>query len=170
MKDFSHLLYRPNVGLALFNPDGHLFIARRADLPGNIWQCPQGGIDDGETPQQAAFREMEEEIGTRRATLLGEREGWINYDLPAPLIGRALGGRFRGQTQKWFILGLDGQDSEIRLDLHTPAEFNAWEWVEPTELLNRDLGFKRPLYETLLPDLTAIYQAASSDWLRTRRA
>ncbi|MBF0858278.1 RNA pyrophosphohydrolase [Gluconobacter sp. LMG 31484] len=170
MIDPQTLPYRPNVGIALFNRDGKLFIARRTDLPGDVWQCPQGGIDDGETPEVAALREMEEEIGTRNACILAEREGWLSYDLPQALMGKALGGRFRGQTQKWFVMGYEGQDADIRLDLHDPAEFDTWEWVEPTELLERNLGFKKDLYAALIPELKALFQAAARDWVRTSRA
>jgi len=168
--DPQTLPYRPNVGIALFNRDGKLFIARRTDLPGDVWQCPQGGIDDGETPEVAALREMEEEIGTRNACILAEREDWLSYDLPQSLMGKALGGRFRGQTQKWFVMGYEGQDSDIRLDFHDPAEFDTWEWVEPTALLERNLGFKKDLYAALIPELTALFQAAAKDWVRTSRA
>ncbi|MFT8807458.1 RNA pyrophosphohydrolase [Gluconobacter sp.] len=170
MTDPQTLPYRPNVGIALFNREGRLFIARRADLPGGVWQCPQGGIDQGETPEVAALREMEEEIGTRNACILAEREGWLSYDLPLTLMGKALGGRFRGQTQKWFVMGYEGQDTDIRLDLHDPAEFDIWEWVEPNVLLERNLGFKKALYTDLLPELTALFQAAARDWVRTSRA
>ena len=170
MTDFSNLPYRPNVGVALFNRDGKLFVARRADLPGEIWQCPQGGIDEGEDPRTAALRELAEETGCTRAAVLEERREWLAYDLPAELIGRALGGKYRGQTQKWFVLGFEGTDSDIRLDLHLPAEFDLWEWIEPEDLLQRNLGFKQELYEKLLPELKTLYQAASSDWLRTNRA
>ncbi|GBR46950.1 RNA pyrophosphohydrolase [Gluconobacter roseus] len=170
MIDPQTLPYRPNVGIALFNHDGKLFIARRTDLPGDVWQCPQGGIDDGETPEVAALREMEEEIGTRNACILAEREDWLSYDLPQALMGKALGGRFRGQTQKWFVMGYEGQDSDIRLDLHDPAEFDTWEWVEPTVLLERNLGFKKDLYAALIPELTTLFQAAAKDWVRTSRA
>lgn len=168
----TDLPYRPNVGIALFNPEGKLFFAQRADLPGSIWQCPQGGIDDGETPQQAAHREMLEEIGTNQAVLLGERADWFSYDLPAPLIGKALGGQYRGQKQKWFVFGYTGRDSDIRLDGQNPAEFDTWRWVSPDEILNGayELGFKRTLYTTVLPDLTALFQAAPKDWIRTKRA
>lgn len=166
----TSLPYRPNVGIALFNKQGALFIARRADLEGNIWQCPQGGIDEGETPAAAALREMEEEIGTRHAVILAERSEWFAYDLPPSLIGKALGGRFRGQTQKWFVLGYEGGDEDIRLDVQAPAEFDDWAWVEPAELLHRNLGFKKATYEALVPELVALFQAASSDWLLTNRA
>ena len=170
MTDPMTLPYRPNVGIALFNRDGKLFIARRTDLPGDVWQCPQGGIDEGETPQVAALREMGEEIGTGNARILAERSGWLSYDLPSDLIGKALGGRFRGQTQKWFVMGYEGQDSDIRLDLQAPPEFDAWEWVEPQAVLKRNLGFKKALYADLIPELAALFQAAAKDWVRTSRA
>ncbi|MEN3168183.1 RNA pyrophosphohydrolase [Gluconobacter sp. OJB] len=170
MSDYMTLPYRPNVGIALFNREGKLFIACRTDLPGRVWQCPQGGIDEGETPETAAIREMGEEIGTSNARIIAEREGWLSYDLPSALIGKALGGRFRGQTQKWFVMGYEGQDSDIRLDLHEPAEFDCWEWVEPNDVLERDLGFKKDLYVALIPELTALFQAAAKDWVRTSRA
>ncbi|QDH16440.1 RNA pyrophosphohydrolase [Swingsia samuiensis] len=170
MNNPQSLPYRPNVGIALFNPQGLLFVAQRADLPGEIWQCPQGGIDEQEDPLKAAQRELYEETGCKQATLLGEKKDWVSYDLPPALIGRALGGKYRGQTQKWYVFGFDGHDHDIRLDLHTPPEFSAWEWVPPQELLQRNLGFKRELYEKLLPELEHIYQAASKDWIRTKRA
>lgn len=170
MIDPASLPYRPNVGIALFNRDGKLFIARRTDLPGEVWQCPQGGIDDGETPEIAVRREMGEEIGTQNACILAEREEWLSYDLPPSLMGKALGGRFRGQTQKWFVMGYEGQDADIRLDLHEPAEFDAWEWVEPEAVLERNLGFKKALYADLVPELMTLFQAAAKDWVRTSRA
>ncbi|MXV44794.1 RNA pyrophosphohydrolase [Saccharibacter sp. 17.LH.SD] len=174
MTSTSALPYRPNVGIALFNPEGKLFFARRADTPDNIWQCPQGGIDEGETPHQASQREMMEEIGigANHATLLGEREDWYSYDLPDHLIGKALGGHFRGQRQKWFVYGFTGQDSDIRLDVQDPAEFNTWRWVSPSDILSGtyNLGFKRTVYETILPDLEKIFHASPKDWIRTKRA
>lgn len=170
MIDPVTLPYRPNVGIALFNRAGKLFIARRTDLAGGVWQCPQGGIDAGETPEVAAMREMGEEIGTQNVSILAERGGWLSYDLPADLIGKALGGQFRGQTQKWFVMGYEGNDVDIRLDLHEPAEFDTWEWVEPAAVLERNLGFKKTLYVDLIPELTALFQAAAKDWVRTSRA
>jgi putative (di)nucleoside polyphosphate hydrolase len=118
----SDLPYRPNVGALLFNPAGLVLVARRADLPNaegapGGWQLPQGGMDDGEDPAVAVLRELEEEVGTRNAVLLAEHPEWLRYDLPAHLIGVALGGRYRGQAQKWFAMRFLGEDSEIRLDL-----------------------------------------------------
>lgn len=155
MSEHRDLPYRPNVGVMLFNNAGNLFLARRADLP-DVWQCPQGGIDDGETPEQAALRELWEETGTREAVILGSYPDWLAYDLPEHLIGVALGGRYRGQTQRWFALRYLGQDSDIRLDLHDPAEFTEWRWVAPTDVLSYDLGFKRPIYEKLVPVLSRL--------------
>lgn len=168
----SDLPYRPNVGIALFNMKGELFFAQRADLPGSIWQCPQGGIDAGEDITEAAWREMEEEIGTRNAVLLGEKEDWISYDFPSSLIGHALSGRYRGQKQKWLVFGFKGKDSDINLAHQTPQEFNDWRWVNPLDILDGDfdLGFKRTLYEMIIPQLSDIFHNAPKDWMPTNRA
>ena len=148
------LPYRPNVGAALFNRAGLVFVARRADLPNaegapGGWQLPQGGIDEGEDPRGAVLRELEEEIGTARAEIVGEHDEWVHYDLPAELIGKALGGRYRGQRQRWFALRFSGEDVDIRLDLDPHPEFDAWQWVELAELPGLAVGFKRPIYEVL---------------------
>ncbi|QHI95868.1 RNA pyrophosphohydrolase [Aristophania vespae] len=168
------LPYRPNVGLALFNKDRKLLVAQRADLPGSVWQCPQGGVDKGEDLYHAAWREMEEEIGTQNAVLLGEHPDWVTYDLPPHLLGRALGGRFRGQRQKWLVFGFTGTEDDICLDVQDPPEFTAWKWLSVQDILsgNYDLGFKKNMYETLLPELEKIFQdaSASKDWTRTSLA
>ncbi|MDF7673929.1 RNA pyrophosphohydrolase [Acetobacteraceae bacterium ESL0709] len=155
----SDLPYRPNVGLALFNRAGELLFAQRADLAGSVWQCPQGGVDRGEELHHAAWREMEEEIGTRKAVLLAEHPDWITYDLPPHLLGRALGGKFRGQRQKWLVFGFTGHDSDIRLDVQTPPEFNDWKWLPIQKILggNYNLGFKKDMYEALLPELEQLF-------------
>ena len=111
----SDLPYRPNVGAVLFNPRGLVFVARRADLPNaegapGGWQLPQGGIDAGEDPRAAVLRELAEEIGTVRAEIIGEHPDWLTYDLPPHLVGVALGGRYRGQRQRWFALRFLGED------------------------------------------------------------
>lgn len=153
----SDLPYRPNVGAVLFAADGRVLVARRADLPNaegaaGGWQLPQGGMDPGEDPALAVFREMEEEIGTRNAALLAEHPEWFTYDLPAHLIGVALGGKWRGQRQKWFALRFLGEDSEIRLDLDPHPEFDAWKWVPLAELPALAVPFKRAIYERLAVD------------------
>ncbi len=150
----SDLPYRPNVGAVLFDRRGLVFVARRADLPNaegapGGWQLPQGGIDEHEDPRAAVLRELAEEIGTDRATIIGEHPDWLTYDLPPELIGRALGGRYRGQRQRWYALRFDGTDADIRLDLDPHPEFDAWRWAPLEELPSLAVGFKLPIYQVL---------------------
>ena len=138
----------------LFNPAGLVFVGRRAQLGGpsapyHAWQLPQGGIDEGEAPADAVLRELQEEIGTGEATILGEHDTWLTYDLPPELVGRAFGGRYRGQRQRWFALRFDGQDGDIRLDAHGEPEFDAWRWIELAALPELAVPFKRPVYEVI---------------------
>ncbi|MFL1462039.1 RNA pyrophosphohydrolase [Roseococcus sp. DSY-14] len=153
----SDLPYRPNVGAVLFNRAGLVLVARRADLPNaegaaGGWQLPQGGMDPGEDPAVAVLREMEEEIGTRNAEILAEHPEWLRYDLPAHLVGVALGGKWRGQAQKWFALRFLGTDAEIRLDLDPHPEFDAWRWAPLAELPAMAVPFKRAIYGRLAAD------------------
>ena len=129
----------------LLNRDGHVFVGKRIDQTIEGWQMPQGGIDDGETPRDAALRELEEEIGTRNAVILREHPGWLNYDLPPHLIGLSLRGRYRGQTQKWFAMRFLGRDSEINLATGEP-EFSHWKWVPIDALPDLIVPFKRDIY------------------------
>lgn len=150
----SDLPYRDNVGAVLFNRDGLVFVARRADLPNaegiaGGWQLPQGGMDPGEDPREAVLRELAEEIGTDRAEILAEHDTWLSYDLPPELLGRALGGRYRGQRQRWFALRFTGEDADIRLDADPHPEFDAWRWVRLEELPGLAVAFKRAIYEEL---------------------
>jgi len=150
----TDLPYRPNVGAVLFNARGEVFVARRAGLPNaegapGGWQLPQGGIDDAEDPRAAVLRELQEEIGTGAATIIGEHPNWLTYDLPPELLGKALGGRYRGQRQRWFALRFKGRDSDVRLDLDPHPEFDAWRWVPLAELPSLAVAFKRPIYDVL---------------------
>ena len=150
----NDLPYRPNVGAVLFNPIGLVFVARRAEMPNaegpaGGWQLPQGGIDEGEDPRTAVLRELEEEIGTRKAEVIGEHPVWLTYDLPPDLLGIAWRGRYRGQRQRWFAMRFTGQDSDIRLDLDPHPEFDAWRWVPLAELPALAVPFKRAIYELL---------------------
>jgi putative (di)nucleoside polyphosphate hydrolase len=152
--DPASLPYRPNVGAVLFGPDGRVLVCRRADLPNaegapGGWQLPQGGMDEGEDPRLAVLRELAEEIGTDRAEIIGEHPGWLTYDLPAHLLGVALGGQFRGQRQKWFALRFLGRDDDIRLDADPHPEFDAWRWVALAELPALAVPFKRAIYVEL---------------------
>lgn len=150
----TQLPYRPNVGAALFNQQGLVFVARRANFPNaegpaGGWQLPQGGIDADEDPRSAVLRELAEEIGTDRAEIIGEHPAWLTYDLPPDLIGVALHGRYRGQRQRWFALRFTGADSDIRLDLDPHPEFDAWRWTPLRDLPSLAVEFKRPIYEVL---------------------
>ncbi|WP_338331570.1 RNA pyrophosphohydrolase [Acetobacter sp. LMG 32666] len=156
--DPNTLPYRPNVGALIFNAEGRVLIARRTDMPGaggplsqGTWQCPQGGIDEGEDPRTAVLREVGEELGTTQVSILAEHPAWIQYDLPAALIGHALGGRYRGQTQKWFALRFTGTEADIHLNSHLPAEFDAWMWIDLQTLPDCAVGFKKPVYEQIVP-------------------
>jgi putative (di)nucleoside polyphosphate hydrolase len=160
----TDLPYRPNVGAALFNRQGLIFVARRADLPNaegpaGGWQLPQGGIDADEDPRTAVLRELAEEIGTDRAEIIGEHPDWLTYDLPAHLIGVALKGRYRGQRQRWFALRFLGSDGDIRLDLDPHPEFDAWRWARLAELPEMAVGFKRAIYDVLAVSFARFAQA-----------
>ena len=142
------LPYRRCAGVVLLDGSGRVFAAQRIDMPGS-WQMPQGGIDKGESPRDAALRELEEEIGTARGEILRESSGWLTYDLPPELLGKALKGRFRGQKQKWFAVRFDGKDTEI--DIHGVAhpEFDAWCWMAPADILEVIVPFKRDVYDAV---------------------
>ena len=144
--------YRQGVGVLLVNCDGLVFVAQRIDSPGEAWQMPQGGIDEGEEPLAAAFRELEEEIGTRDAEYLAESADWYSYDLPPDIARRLWGGNYAGQTQKWFALRFTGNDGDIHLDGHERPEFSRWKWVELDALPSLIVPFKRRLYEDLVTE------------------
>jgi putative (di)nucleoside polyphosphate hydrolase len=145
--------YRACVGILLVNHAGKAWVGRRIDMPAGLsaWQMPQGGIDAGETPMQAALRELYEETGTGKAEIIAETSEWLYYDLPAPLAGTAWGGHYRGQRQKWFLMRFEGEDFDIDLNRHH-AEFDAWKWVEPEELPGLIVEFKRPVYVAVLEE------------------
>ncbi len=159
MPAFESLPYRPCAGIMVLNRDGLVFIGRRASGPEHIdathvWQMPQGGIDRGEDPYPAALRELYEETSIRSVEKLGEMPEWLSYDIPRDLVGEAWGGKYRGQTQKWYALRFTGDDSEI--DTETPGggahkpEFIAWRWVAMQELPDLVVPFKREIYERVV--------------------
>jgi len=148
--------YRPNVGIALFNTAGFVLIGRRFQddgpeiiLPFLEWQMPQGGIDEGETPVEAGFRELKEEIGTDKAALLRELPEWLTYDLPPHLLGVALHGRFRGQRQKWLAMRFTGEDTDINIATADP-EFAHWKWLAVEALPRLIVPFKRDTYTKVI--------------------
>ena len=133
----------------LFNRHGQVFVGKRIDQTVEGWQMPQGGIDKGETPCQAALRELKEEVGTGKAEIIGEMEDWVTYDLPSHLVGLAFHGKYRGQRQKWFALRFTGKDSDIDLTAHEP-EFSAWKWLALDELPAMIVPFKRDTYAAVI--------------------
>ncbi|MFY7959387.1 MAG: RNA pyrophosphohydrolase [Elsteraceae bacterium] len=138
--------YRPGVGMMLITPaSGRIFIAQRLDSSDEAWQMPQGGIDPGEEPAATALRELREEIGTDKATILAESPEWMRYDLPESLRKKLWRGRYRGQRQKWFALRFDGEDSDIDIATAHP-EFSTWRWEEATRVPELIVPFKRNLY------------------------
>lgn len=155
----AELPYRKGVGLMMLNRHGKVFVARRIDMPSEAWQMPQGGIDADETPRAAAMRELEEEIGTDKAEIVAESRGWLSYDLPAELVPRLWGGKYRGQSQKWFLLRFTGTDSDIDIETDHP-EFLDWKWALPRELPKLIVPFKRKLYEDLLKEFAPLVKAA----------
>ena len=149
----KELPLRKGVGIVVLNSDNKVFVGKRKDNPFDKWQMPQGGIDDGEKPLEAAYRELEEETGTKSAKVLFEHESWFEYELPNELIGKVING-FKGQRQKWFLMKFTGNDSEFNLNKHTP-EFDEWMWRDLSTMPNLVVDFKRPLYEKLVKEFTA---------------
>ncbi|MBI3440467.1 MAG: RNA pyrophosphohydrolase [Proteobacteria bacterium] len=145
--------YRAGVGMVIFNRDGLILVAERIHNP-DSWQMPQGGIDDGEAPEMAVFREMEEEIGTRNAEILGMMDEWIYYDFPPHTAQKVWGGKYLGQRQKWIALRFLGKDKEIRLDTHSEPEFSRWQWVPIHKLLDHVVHFKRTVYEKVISEFS----------------
>lgn len=153
-QDIARLPYRRNVGVMLANAEGKLFVGQRYDSELPAWQMPQGGIDDGETAQDAALRELEEETGVAMAlvTVEAETDGWLSYDLPHEVVPRIWGGRYRGQEQKWFLLRFHGSDGDVNIDTDHP-EFSQWCWMAPDQVLDQIVPFKRKVYEQALAQL-----------------
>ncbi len=146
----SSLPYRPCAGILLINEAGLVFVGERLDRPG-AWQMPQGGIDPGETPEDAAVRELEEEIGVsaRDVEILSRTEDWILYDLPDQLKGKMWGGKYAGQKQIWFKMKLLAGDGAINIQTAHP-EFGQWKWSSPADVLDEIVDFKRDVYRAVL--------------------
>jgi len=145
----ADLPYRPCAGLMVINSKGQVLVGRRIDMPSEHWQMPQGGIDNGETPIEAAKRELMEEIGTGKVELVQELDEWLTYDLPEHLIGKIWKGKYRGQKQKWFLFRFTGTDSDINIQTEHP-EFSDWKWTDPSTLIEQIVPFKREIYALLV--------------------
>jgi 8-oxo-dGTP pyrophosphatase MutT (NUDIX family) len=143
--------YRRGVGIMLLNDRNEVFVGRRTDAK-EAWQMPQGGIDEHEDPRDAAFRELQEEIGTDKAEVVAESKVWLRYDLP-PEFRKS--NRWRGQQQKWFVMRFLGTDADIDVVTEHP-EFSAWKWVPIERLPELIVSFKRQLYVDLLRELAQV--------------
>ena len=144
-------LYRPNVGVVLFNHDGRVWLGRRTNTPGPFnWQFPQGGVDKGEDLLDAARRELKEETGVSTTEHLGRTEDWITYDFPIGYRGSKTAKGWKGQKQVWFALRFLGPESEINLFAHRPVEFDDWRWADLDEAPALVVPFKRPAYEAVI--------------------
>ncbi len=148
--------YRACVGIMLLNAEGKVWIGHRipkwsGDRSAWPWQMPQGGIDEGEAPEQAALRELKEETGATRGTIIARTKDWLYYDLPNKALGTALKGRYRGQKLLWFVMRYEGEDSEFNIipKDHEP-EFDSWKWEDVDKLPDLVIAFKRPIYEELV--------------------
>ena len=152
-EEIAKLPYRPCVGVMLMNKDGNVFVGQRNDQSADAWQMPQGGVDEGEAPQEAALRELWEETGVTAdlVSIVAESQQWLPYDLPHDLVPRIWKGRYRGQEQKWFLFRFHGSDDQVNIETDHP-EFSTWRWQEPEHLVERIVPFKRAVYEKVVEE------------------
>jgi putative (di)nucleoside polyphosphate hydrolase len=150
-EEISKLPYRPCVGVMLINADGDVFVGQRNDRHAEAWQMPQGGVDEGEDPREAALRELWEETGVRRdlVEIVAETEGWLPYDLPHDIVPVIWNGKFRGQEQKWFLMRFHGTDDQVNIETDHP-EFTRWRWQAVDQLVEKIVPFKRDVYSRVV--------------------
>lgn len=150
---FAHLPYRPCAGIMLLNREGLVFVGQRADSSADAWQMPQGGVDKGEAPLDAAIREVGEETGIRAdlIRLIAQSSEEHFYDLPDELIGTLWKGKYRGQRQFWFLMRFLGQDDDVNI-MTEHQEFRAWRWAEPAQVPQLIVPFKQALYHAILDE------------------
>jgi len=165
MIDAEGLPYRECVGIMLLNASNKVWVGRRIpkwarDRDTLIWQMPQGGIDTGETPEQAAWRELREETSVSSAEIVATIDDWLYYDLPQEVVGTALKGRYRGQKQKWFAMALNGPESEINIaaDDGLEQEFDRWKWSDMDQLVDLIVPFKRDVYAAVIKQFAHLSQ------------
>ena len=154
-KNFSKLPLRKGVGIVLLNKKNKVFVAKRIDNPKNFWQMPQGGIDEGEDYYKAALRELKEETSVASVEYIKEIDKKLTYILPDHLIGIIWRGKFKGQTQKWFVMRFTGNDSEININTKKP-EFLDWKWIDLEDLPKIAVNFKLDVYKSLKQEVSKI--------------
>ena len=154
--NIERLPYRRCVGIMLFNHEAQVLVGQRIDQKENAWQMPQGGIDDNESPCQAALRELEEEINTANVRVLGESKEWHQYDFPEHMARNAWNGRYRGQTQKWFAMEFLGEYGEIDPAGVDHPEFSDWRWVDFATLSSLAIYFKKDVYQSIANEFTML--------------
>ena len=145
---FKGLPLRNGVGIIVLNKENKVFVAKRIDKPGNFWQMPQGGINDGEDFLTAAYRELYEETSIKNVELIKELNETLTYELPKNLLGIIWKGKYKGQKQKWFLMRYLGKDEEINIKTINP-EFSEWKWIEIESLTDVVVNFKLRVYEKL---------------------
>ena len=145
---FKNLPLRTGVGIVVINKKNEVFVARRIDNPKNFWQMPQGGVGKGEDFLKAAYRELEEETSIKNVELIKELDGTITYELPDHLLGIIWKGKYRGQTQKWFLMKFIGEEKEINIKTKNP-EFLDWKWIEIENITDEVVDFKLNVYKKL---------------------
>ncbi len=150
-EEIAKLPYRACVGLMMINADGKIFVGMRNDGPQDAWQMPQGGVDKGEDPRDAALRELWEETGViaELVEIIAETDGWLPYDLPHDIVPKIWKGRYRGQEQKWYLLRYTGRDDQIDIETKHP-EFTRWKWQDPARLIDEIVPFKREVYKQVV--------------------
>tara|TARA_B100000029_G_scaffold319335_1_gene311762 strand:+ start:414 stop:887 length:474 start_codon:yes stop_codon:yes gene_type:complete len=151
-KKFSNLPLRKGVGVVLLNSNNQIFVAKRIDNPKDFWQMPQGGVDKGENFLEAAFRELKEETNIKSVKLIQEIQEEITYNLPDNLLGIIWKGKYKGQTQKWFIMRFLGDEKEINLKTKHP-EFLEWKWINIENITDKVVDFKLHVYEKIKKEL-----------------
>ena len=153
MDKLNNLPLRIGVGIILLNKNNKVFVGKRIDNPIDLWQMPQGGVEKNENFLSAAKRELEEETGITKVSLVKEIDSWLKYDLPQNLLGKIWKGKYRGQKQKWFIMKFLGNNNEININTKKP-EFMNWKWIKPSKLPEVAVNFKIGIYKKISKEVS----------------